>query len=233
MTRCRCRGARGRPPSAPGPRGAIRSGAPVLGCVTPSGGRSAPRCCPRTGPSAAWGGISRRPAAAPTPASRPPARPAAPIGGGRSVPEWATQAPASRSQRPSNGPEPPGGAVSTARQPRSAPPEGRSALHGVLPVRLHGRAAPISALQRCPLRAASSCMSALAQPGSRSAAAISADQRLDVPSPACLCRPAGRGIHLCRPADPPRDPRPAPRPPPLSSRPPLGAGAPSAAPACG
>ena len=154
-------------------------------------------------------------------------------GGGRSVPEWATQAPASRSQRPSNGPEPPGGAVSTARQPRSAPPEGRSALHGVLPVRLHGRAAPISALQRCPLRAASSCMSALAQPGSRSAAAISADQRLDVPSPACLCRPAGRGIHLCRPADPPRDPRPAPRPPPLSSRPPLGAGAPSAAPACG
>ena len=190
--------------------------------------------------------VARAPARAPpgagSRAARQPLRPP-PVGrrhaprlrsgGGRSVPEWATQAPASRSQRPSNGPEPPGGAVSTARQPRSAPPEGRSALHGVLPVRLHGRAAPISALQRCPLRAASSCMSALAQPGSRSAAAISADQRLDVPSPACLCRPAGRGIHLCRPADPPRDPRPAPRPPPLSSRPPLGAGAPSAAPACG
>ena len=149
MTRCRCRGARGRPPSAPGPRGAM----PVPGAWLRHSvrARSAPRCCPRTGPSAAWGGISRRPAAAPTPASRPPARPyAAPIGpcGHGSAPLSGLLRPPSRKSAPLERPR----VARSAPSPRPGSPaqrlrRGDQALHGVLPVRLHGRAAPISALQ--------------------------------------------------------------------------------------
>ena len=100
--------------------------------------------------------------------------------------------------------------------------------------RLHGPAAPLSAPRRgdqrsmacsrcvstavqrpsapcrCPLRAVPTCMSASAQPGSRSAAH---HQRLDVPSPAGSPGPAGRQpLHQPGPQSP-RDPRPAPRPP--------------------
>ena len=144
MTRCRCRGACGRSPPA-----RLRTG-----------GRSAPRRCPRTGPSAAWGGNLAPPGSRSDPASRPrgptsarmppcarpaPLRSAAdPLLNGAPVPVGRGSAPLERPSRPDQH-------ASTARQPRSAPPVGRPALHGVLPgvlpVRLHGRAAPIRALQ--------------------------------------------------------------------------------------
>ena len=57
------------------------------------------------------------------------------------------------SPRPSNGPVAPAGTLPRPGSPAQRFPEGRSALHGVLPVPLHGRAAPISA-RRCPLGAA-------------------------------------------------------------------------------
>ena len=134
MTRCRCRGARGRSPPA--------RGCPVTATsLCPAPGRPSMATAHR--PSAAWGGISRRPAAAPTPpgARMPPcARPAplrsaaGPLLNGAPVPVGRGSAPRERPSRPDR-------RASTARQPRSAPSEGRSALHGVLPV-------PCSAHQR-------------------------------------------------------------------------------------
>ena len=153
--------------------------------------------------------------------------PAAPIGS-RSGPERATQAPASRSQRPANGPSCPSASSPRPGSPAQRPRRGESALHGVLPVRLHGRAAPISALQvpaqgcvvvherrgaaRQPLSSppsapisASRCLRRRVSAGRRAAVAISAGPpiRPGTPGrppgpPAQFPPPAAAGGSLCR-----------------------------------
>ncbi len=153
--------------------------------------------------------------------------PAAPIGS-RSGPERATQAPASRSQRPANGPSCPSASSPRPGSPAQRPRRGESALHGVLPVRLHGRAAPISALQvpaqgyvvvherrgaaRQPLSSppsapisASMCLRRRVSAGRRAAVAISAGPpiRPGTPGrppgpPAQFPPPAAAGGSLCR-----------------------------------
>ena len=162
MTRYRCRGARGCPcplrhsvrrPVGPSMLPAHRPQRRLGRDLASPGSRSDPASRPR-GPTSA-----RMP-----PCARPaPLRSAAdPLLNGAPVPVGRGSAPRERPSRPDRH-------ASTARQPRSAPPEGRSALHGVLPVRLHGRAAPISALQ-VPAQGCGVVHERLGAAGSRSAA---------------------------------------------------------------
>ncbi len=160
-------------------------------CVTPSGVRSAPRWRPRTGPSAAWGRDlappgTRQSAARPDQVPAPLRSAADPLLNGAPVPVGRGSAPRERPYRPDRH-------APTARPPRSAPPGGAISA----PWRARGTAPrPCSAHQcpsapcRCSLRAASTCMSTLGQPGSRSAAR---HQRRSAPRCACadVSRPAG------------------------------------------
>ena len=205
-------------------------------CVTPPGGRSSLDGARAPAPAPPGADLAR-PGSRSDPASRPrgPTRcPDAALRTARAAPIGRRSAP---ERRPGAG-RPWVSAPRTAESPRSArfPRPGSPAQRprrGDQPLACSRCGSTAvqrpSAPCRCPLRAASTCMSASGQPAAAQQPAISADQRLDVPSLAGLGRPAGRGSQLCRPTDPPRDPRPAPPAPPLSSRPPLGAGAPSSA----
>ena len=189
-------------------RSPLRSRLPVPG-ASPDGGPVRPRCRPR----ANWRASNPLRIPAKSAARAPPsARP------GRARPGC----------RPAHGPRPhrighrsaperrPG-----ARQPRSAPPWRAISAPWRAPVRLHGRAAPC----RCPLRAASTSMSASWQPFSRSAARHQCRS-----APRCAVAgvsrpgPAAWKSPIDRPRGDAQGPPAAPRPPPLSSRTPAARG---------
>ena len=162
MTRCRCRGARGRSRAAA--RAAASSGPSMLPAhrpqrrlgrdLAPPGSRSDPASRPR-GPTSARMPPCARP---------PPLRSAAdPLLSGAPVPRSAV------GQRPANGRVAPIGTLPRPGSPAQRPRRGDQRSMACSRCGSTAVQRP-SAPCRCPLRAASTCMSASAQPGSRSAA---------------------------------------------------------------
>ena len=185
--------------------------------------RSAPRWCPRTGPSAAWGGISRRPAAAPTPPGGRRHGLAAPIGCQSGL-ERATQArravvsaprtarsargvvstsPDSPDQRPRRGDQRSmacSRSVSTAVQRPSVPAQGYGDVHE----RLGAAQQPLSSPPSASI-SASMCLRWRVSAGRRAAVASSPGPPIrpgtpgrPPPPPRSVPGPRSAGGSLCR-----------------------------------